>query len=211
MWRFEPFKDFLLDLSGHPLISTILLYDNDKERRPNLFYCDKIRHIQNGTNRGVNPIWNEGVKCSPTELVCILNDDVIFDLRLFRKVLEFKDHWTIMGLCAGDPIHNQTPLTTGEINIVRSHGESTFGFGQLMMVKKSSWLPIPDDLLLYYGDQWAFETTQFINRPIHIIQNLMFRTPCAVTTSEVGGSEILGREGIIYYDHFRRFKEQLRT
>ena len=209
MWRYKPFLTFLEDLCIFDIIDEIIIIDNDPINRPsslkrdvNLLqskFGDEVGLLTRGENIFVNPAWNWGVEIARHDKICILNDDLIFDLRVFyhvERILSPENN--VIGLHAGDPVHNQIPVTDGQINIIPWTGQNTFGFGQLMFIHKSKWIPIPDQLKMYYGDNWIFDMQLRRQLPIHIITNMLFKTPCAVTSSEFGGSELLAKEDRLY-------------
>ena len=117
------------------------------------------------SNIYVNPAWNYGMKRVRNEKVCILNDDLIFDFRVFNRVDELleKDTTGAIGMAPGDhpTLTGQPPVTSGIIDIKPHEGEHLWGFGMLMFVKKSHWVPIPSDIKMYYGDNWIFDTNNF--------------------------------------------------
>lgn len=223
MWRYAPFLRFLEDLCKFELIDDIIIINNDIERTPKWSYADdgywvrdeilrhpKITCLDQDENIFVNPAWNMGVAIAKNDMVCIMNDDLIFDLRVFYRVQEMlSEKNPLFGMIASDPVHNQPPVTDGAIDIVRWDGSiSSFGFGQLMFVHKPSWLPIPADLLLYYGDHWEFTVHQHLGNTINLITNMMFRTPFAVTSSEVK-SDKLETEHVLYNGHIEKFIHNL--
>ena len=91
MWRYQPFVKFLTDLLDHELIHEVIIINNDKSKTPELPNSSKLRLVDYGGNIYVNPSWNRGVRLSNTENVVIINDDLIFDLRVFKKLQQIDD------------------------------------------------------------------------------------------------------------------------
>lgn len=208
MWRYAPFTKFLEDLVECPLVDDIIIINNDITRTPfrlDVFDNPKIRTIVQDKNIFCNPAWNLGVSLAKNNKICIMNDDIVFDLRVFRRARGVSETFPVWGMIAGDPIFKQPPVTDGNIDIrIWNKLDSTFGFGQLMFIYKPFWLPIPDDLKLYYGDDWIKETTVARKKEIMLISNMMFKTPCAVTSSEMKG-DLLDREFPIYNQAIVKF------
>ena len=186
MWEYRPFVDFIPELCEHPLISKLIIIDNNFEKLPHIVPHNKLEHICFGHNIGVNPAWNLGVTMSETEHICLLNDDVLFDMRLFRKVLSMSNPDPgVIGLCPGNDAFQQPKVTDGSILIKGWAGEHTYGFGCLMFVRRSTWTPIPAKLKIYYGDDWIFNTNITKGKQNYIITNMFHYTPFAVTTGKL--------------------------
>lgn len=188
MWRFTPFVEFLQDLLDCDRVSEVLLFDNAKNNRPvsSAFYHDKIKILEYGKNTGVNFPWNQGVAEAKHKKVLILNDDVIFDFRVFSRVDRYLTAESgVIGLCPGVSDFKQPPFENGAIKIIPWSGQHTYGFGCMMFVHKDWYLPVPDGLFIYYGDNWIFDTALIRGRTNYLITNCLFYTPFASTTKEL--------------------------
>ena len=211
MWRYEPFTDFLQDLVRFDVVDEIILINNNPMATPSVpvLQNPKIRAITFGHNIGVNPAWNLGVREARNKKICILNDDVIFDVRAFYHVDPVLTPDTgITGICPGTADFNQPPVTSGSIKVIPWAGQHTFGFGCLMWVHQDAWVPIPDGCDIYYGDNWAFDTQLIRGRTNYIVTDCLFCTPFAVTCSKLGDvDDRLEREGRIFNDAMIKFRE----
>lgn len=186
MWRYEPFTKFLRDLLDHELVHEVIIINNDSAKTPTLPNHDKLRLIDNGRNIYVNPSWNQGVRLSKTENVVITNDDIIFDLRVLKRVQEINDpNFGLACLCPGEAYYKQPPFKDGTIDIVPWTGWNLFGFGQLMFIKKSQHVNIPYQLQIYYGDDWILQNAIDNFRNVYAITNILHYTPFAVTSHEI--------------------------
>ena len=209
MWRYEPFVEFLKELVTCDQVDEIILINNDTARTPNaqILSHKKIKTYAFGRNIFVNPAWNFGVHVSSNDSVCILNDDVKFDLGLFERVAAvLNEHTGVIGMCPGLPEFGQPAFTDGMINVVPWQGEHTFGFGCLMCIHKSWWTDIPDGLAVYYGDNWIFDACLVRSRPNYLITNIELYTPYASTTTSVATREMLDTEAVVYRDSFDKFR-----
>jgi predicted O-methyltransferase YrrM len=206
MWRFKPFEQFIHTLINCDLVGEILIYDNDKEHAPKTlnFLSEKVTIFQNETNLGVNPIWNEGIKVAHYDNICLMNDDIIFDLSVFEKVLPYlrKTSTGVVGLCPGVIEFSQPPFINGSITIQSWNKEHTYGFGCLMFINRKNYIPIPKELVMYFGDDFIFNICLTRHLTNYIITDLLHYTPFAKTTS----TEALGyldKERPIYTKKFR--------
>ena len=225
MWKYPPFVKFLEQLVKVDAIGEIVLINNDVAKTPSsmVFSNPKIKHLAQQRNIFVNPSWNLGVYTAKYNNVCILNDDVIVDFKLFYVMDEFmKNNIGVAGICPGDPAFNQIPFTNGQIDIVpwsppsdnNKHG-NLFGFGTLYFIDKRNWFDIPDGLDFYFGDDWVFETQRLYGRQNFIITNCHYYTPSAQTCTQIMTKEkysvTLEREREIYHREFDNFKTQSLT
>jgi len=193
MWKYQPFNSFLDYLVLTPAVGQIVIIDNDPNARPdNLSVLNdpKINLITFGKNIYVNPAWNLGVQMANFERICIMNDDIIFDLRLFNKLIpHISPVRGVYGICPGNQEMGQTPFTNGLIDVEHSplpyDYRKNFGFGQLMFLHKNNWIDIPDELKIYWGDNFIYDTQYFMMNQNYSITNLMHYTPQAVTTSTI--------------------------
>lgn len=201
MWRtVDQFAAFVKELCLHPLVGEIIIVNNHRELTPQGLVHSKIRMIDHGRNIYVNPAWNQGVAASRYDQLCIVNDDVTFDLGVLEKLLPLiTPQAGVFGLCPGEPDFDQPPITTGTIDVVAWTGQHTYGFGCLMFVHRQNWQPIPTGLDIYYGDNYIFDLQLAQSRTNYLITNMIFKSPFAATTSDTaitGG--VLERETPIY-------------
>jgi FkbM family methyltransferase len=203
MWKANnTFIPFLCELVRHPRVGEIILINNDNTKTPNdsVLNHSKIRHYDFEKNIYVNPAWNFGVTVSSNNKLCIVNDDLAFDTKLFDAVEEFiKPEHGVIGLCPGISQFNQPPYSDGSITIKEWAGEHTYGFGCLMFIHKDSWNAIPKGLDIYFGDNFIFDTNLRKGKKNFIITNIQHSTAFAQTTSDIsitGG--FLEREQVIY-------------
>jgi hypothetical protein len=209
MWKYEPFVDFLNELLNNSNVGEVILIDNDPTRTPVLRASSKLRYITFGSNIFVNPSWNYGVENASYDYVCILNDDLTFDLSVFNGVRPVLDNDTtgVIGITPGHKEYNQTPVTDGKYQIVPwQEGMHQFGYGCLMFVNKNNWTHIPDELKIYYGDYFIFDNHLANNRINYCIVNMFHNTPYAQTCVDMyiknaeQMAELQENEGIAYED-----------
>lgn len=222
MWRYRPFVSFLNNLCKLEVIDDIIVINNDSERTPwqDLRITDKVRWVDRGTNLFVNPSWNLGVELAKNPNVCIINDDVMVDFKLFILMDEFMTHnkfdFGLAGIHPGDPNFDQIPLTDGAIDLVgwnndwlSSTAGMRFGLGTLFFIRKENWIPIPEDMKLYYGDDWAFETMLHRGKHNYLITNCLYYSPnaqtCVDIMKEMDYNDTITKEGALYQQHISNF------
>ena len=169
MWKSEGFVHRLAKLSNIDVIGEIILIDNTSNT--NILPIPKVIHIIEGQNTFVNPAWNKGVNLAKWDKICIMNDDVEVHNELFTNVLpHITEEKGMIGLhefhgtgvwedepgCDYNRPHtlrgNRLPFKTFEINTSRRPG-----FGCIWFIHKKSYLPIPHQLKIWYGDDWIYQ------------------------------------------------------
>ena len=181
MWRSNLTMKLLSELQESHLVNEIVLIDNDPTKTPDLSGLTKIKYLTKGHNIYVNPAWNWGVAQASNELIGICNDDLTFNVNATLDLvsknqhklgcfgmhkLNFKEDADAFSFIKTD--ENQRP--TGE------------GFGCLMFLKKSNWIEIPNNLKIWFGDDWIIKT----NQPVHILRfkEMLGNEGYAITSSD---------------------------
>jgi hypothetical protein len=186
MWKYEPFKDFLNELLEHENVGEVILIDNDPLKTPlRLPSSNKLNYKTFGTNIYVNPSWNWGVENAQYDNVCILNDDMKFDLNVLEdlKVILNDPNTGVCGIIPGIEGYSQPPVTDGNYEVVPwTPGIHQFGYGCLMFVNKNNWVHIPEEIKIYYGDYFIFDTFLSTGKTNYCIINMKHETPYAQTT-----------------------------
>lgn len=187
MWRYEPFLDFAQYLLRMDVVSELIIINNDNQRTPNnpILKHPKVRMLDFGRNIFVNPAWNVGANVAREDILCFLNDDLQFDLRLLYKIVDFiRPDMGAIGLMTGDVNHGQVPVTTGDIDVIPYVGQNCIGFGELMFVHRNAWVDIPEGMNIGMGDIFIFEHSLFHKRQLYFIANMFHYHKGNTTTKE---------------------------
>lgn len=187
MWRHRPMLEFLSYLTRIDAVKDIVIIDNDRQRRGEdpILAHEKIKILDFGQNIFVNPAFNAGVKASQGDIICFLNDDMLFDLRLLFKVNKFMTpKMGALGLCKGIIELGQTPITDGNIDFIPFTGQNCHGFGEIMFVHRDNWIDIPAGLDLGFGDNFIFERYCFDGFQNWFIANMWHHHCGGLTVNE---------------------------
>lgn len=136
-------RKLLIDLEGCPEVGEVIIIDNVGVMRGE----GKQRILSKGKNIFVNPAWNWGVKEAKYDYICLCNDDVNFDTKVFKFLLNKKG---ITGLDT-DCYYNSGELKIEKIN------ERNWGWGCVIFFPKKEYKEIPDDLLIACGDDYLIK------------------------------------------------------
>lgn len=186
MWRVaDQFVEFVNKLCAEERVGEVIIVNNDNTKTPQGLDNPKIRMYDFGRNIYVNPAWNLGVEESRYSRICIVNDDVVFDMAVFERLQDMltADNG-LFGLCPGIDVFDQPPVTDKSIDIVPWTGQHTYGFGSLFFFHKAVWKTIPAGLDIYFGDNYAFDLQLAKGRKNYIIANMDFYSQFAATTSD---------------------------
>lgn len=102
-----------------------------------------------GENIYVNPAWNRGVELSKNEHIAICNDDINFNTSIF-ELISSNNIDGIIGQSSNNFNKNQEGLP----NISPMGHSRPWGWGTLLLTQKKYWIPIPEQLKIWYGDDF---------------------------------------------------------
>jgi glycosyltransferase involved in cell wall biosynthesis len=168
------------------MIGEIIVVDNNNSERPNrsVLSNPKIKILNFNRNTFVNEAWNKGVEAAKYDKLCFCKDDIIFDSRVFNRTY---DHITPeLGVMGVSVAPWQEYITDGIINIKNYEaGDGQWGFSLCFFMHKSRYEPVPEQLKLFFGDNFVFDNCLWRNLPIKVIKNIWFYTPNSVTISQL--------------------------
>ena len=164
LWRSDHTIRLLQELNQSPRVGEVILIDNSPEDCPSILkgISKKLVYLPQKENIYVNPAWNLGVRNAQYDLICICNDDIVFDTDVFHacgQELNRNEQATIVGAHK-----NSYPRADSKVlrPIHFTHGHWIGkGWGSLLFFSKSHWKNIPNELLIYSGDRYI--TTKFRN------------------------------------------------
>jgi len=158
MWRTPAIVDALKSYACSSFVGKIILIDNDASRRPDLeeSVLNRLTIINHGRNIFVNPAWNEGVSLCESEIICIANDDIFVDEKLFQVMisLDWESHGIDiigLGLCGEK---RATEISRILISKSAPLGAQVPTFGACMFMPRNNYVPIPEQLKIWYGDDY---------------------------------------------------------
>jgi len=148
MWKALTFEIQLTQLCNCNYVDEIILINNDQKNTPKykILNHNKIIHINFAENIFVNPAWNLGISLAKNNNICLLNDDILFDINVFEFMSQHKDI-TLCGL--------KMDSTDADLRLVETN-ERNLGFGCIMFLRKDTYTEIPKQLLIFYGDDYLF-------------------------------------------------------
>jgi hypothetical protein len=193
MWMaqqfFEKMAPYILQ---SPYVGELIIIDNNIKNRPKWdeLNHEKIKLYDFGENLFYNKSVNIGAKEAKEGILCLLNDDVIFDPEIF-KVISYnlsnaaaKD----IGMVYPNPRYfnrgedNPELIKKLKFEVCR---ELIDGYGCAMFVKKENYIDIPEEFVHHFGDVWL-HNIQIKNKRVNCwLDNWVVVTPMRVTTEKV--------------------------
>ena len=156
-------------------VGEILVIDNSTK---GFNYNDnRVRVIVPQENMFVNPSWNYGVENSKYEYIALANDDIKIPDRLCTRVLEkITDEIGIIGMSSknvidtrdknGNVILDISTIELSEAEEIKLEPTEfrTLSYGVLMFFKKTSYVEIPNELKIFFGDDWIIEQAKKLGK-----------------------------------------------
>lgn len=139
---------------AHPLVGEFIVIDNTIEGGNIKEDIPKLVYIEEKKNTFVNPAWNKGVSLAKYDKLMFLNDDVITDFALIDKVYDYiTEDRGMIGIGEG------CWEKTGEVFEIKPVYEFPGAYACLFFMHKNSYRNIPEELKVWYGDNWLFDKT----------------------------------------------------
>jgi len=148
----ESVYSLLENISKCENIKEIILINNDPDIHSDI-NIEKVIELK-FNNIYVNPAWNIGVKNSNSNLICIMNDDIDFNLDIFHFINEQLENPEVKILGASKLSYSRTEDEQWTIEKVSIRNR---GWGCLIFLKKENYFEIPDDLRIHFGDDYLIK------------------------------------------------------
>lgn len=137
--------------AAHSIVLEVLVINNAPA--PLAWEYPKVRVLQQAENIYVNPAWNLGAREARGEYLAIVNDDVLFDTSLFNRAARWL-RLPFVGIVGPDP--SCFTASSGDRVWFRPVYSRRYGYGTCMLMRRDRYVPIPEEMLIYAGDDWLF-------------------------------------------------------
>lgn len=190
MWRANDFFARMLPMMVEsPFVGEIIIIDNDSSRRPSEidFSSKKIKFFVSDENLYFNKSMNIGAENANFDILCLANDDIIFDPAIFGAICDVFDKET-MGMIFPHPAYLNRGKENAKLiqNLALIEAETPLdGFGCCIFIHSENFKTIPSELIHHFGDVFLFEMMKKMNKKNYFLHNWVMMTPMRVTTSVV--------------------------
>jgi len=195
LWKSNRTDKLLKDLEECEYVDEIIVIDNSS-----IYETDrtigKIRMISKGENIYVNPAWNLGIKIAKNECIALCNDDINFNPNIFGLIT--KNILLEYGII-GQSEFNYKGNNTNEPIIEKWMGSvRDWGWGCLIILRKKDWISIPDDIKIWYGDDYIFKCNSVIKSTL---KNFNIETEMSTTSDEKKWDVVKNQDKINFINH----------
>ena len=194
LWKSDRIGKLISDLNACEYVDEIIVIDNLYDGYQDT-KVEKIRFVSFAGNIYVNPAWNKGIELAKTECIALCNDDINFDPNIFGAITENTLMYSgIVGMGEGnykDPIDEER----GPYIDIWQPGINDWGWGCLILLKKSHWQPIPNDIKIWYGDNFIKDVNSVSKG---CLRNFRVETEMSTTSDEKEWDEVKKKD----YEHF---------
>ena len=163
--------------AAHPRVLEVLVINNAPE--PLAWESPKVRVLQQAENIYVNPAWNLGAREARGRFLAIINDDVMFDPALFDKVSRVLRLPGVGMIGSGRECFE---VHAGASLRLRPVFERPHAYGVVMFMRRSHYRPIPEQMRIFCGDDWLFQSQ---GAPNYRITGFRMRTDMSATSGAV--------------------------
>ena len=165
-------KLLLFNLFEDPAVSEIIIIDNsgNKELSEDFPLQPKVKVYHQDINIYVNPSWNLGVKLASENFIGILNDDITIPEGIFSSLssIPFEDIGIIGAAFPQiQQVENPARFTFSEASLLQ-YSTRSWAFGIFMVMHKNNYIEIPEDMLVWCGDDYLFHQTAKLGRPNYL-------------------------------------------
>lgn len=202
LWKSNRIFDMLETYIKADSIGEIIIIDNNKKYFEYFKQIpDKINLIQPETNIYVNPAWNHGIKISKFENICVVNDDLTFDVRVFDLLLS--SNVLNNGIIGLSQTSYELKMNDNIILDEWKSGMDDWGWGCMIFLKRNMWVEIPDNIKVWFGDNFIKDVNP---NPKWILKGLKVETEMSVTSDLKEFDEIKKMDQINYINYLRSIR-----
>lgn len=168
----ELLDNLVRSLDSDISVSEIIVIDNSTKGYS--LESGKLRVIVPDENLFVNPSWNLGVREAKEQIVALLNDDITIPDSFCQTILSQMDE--SMGVIGfhRDFIENTKEIMpvpeATDLTLIPAKGRCGF-FGIAMFFYKTSYIEIPEDIKIFWGDDWLYYQNEKLKRKNYYIAN----------------------------------------
>lgn len=160
-------------LNDDKCVDEILIIDNSTKGFKGNF--SKVKTIVSYKNLFVNPSWNLGIKNIKNDYFAIFNDDLVIPDNFCSKILSLLDKKNgLIGIDRDfiETLDNVLELPNEDlVPFLIETKERNLHWGTIIMGHKNSYYQIPDNILIWCGDDYLFKMNLKNNKKNYKLSN----------------------------------------
>ena len=209
LWRAKEFTDHLVNvLVEDESVGEIIIIDN----APADFFYDneKVVILRQEENIYVNPSWNLGVEESDYDKFIILNDDIIIPYNFVSQLEKWlTEDRGIIGIDkpsvikVADCSNENITFLDREIAL-KTIVMRDWGFGIAMGGHRQSYYKIPENLRIWYGDDYLTKMNSEEGKVNYVIDDIPIFTKMSTTSDAEEFNEIKNVDTLMYNRFIKR-------
>lgn len=151
MWQGKGCLQSMKDIVKQESVGELIVIDNTEASVTINEKIPKLVHIKEGRNTYVNPAWNKGYRLAKFDKLLFVNDDVQTNWGFINAIEEYitEDR----GMIGAGVSCWQGPHHGGGVVPINNRPNC---YGCVFAIHKNSYVEIPEDLKIHYGDDWLF-------------------------------------------------------
>ena len=203
LWRAKEFTDHLVNvLVEDESVGEIIIIDN----APADFFYDneKVVILRQEENLYVNPSWNLGIEESDYDKFIILNDDIIIPYNFVSQLEKWltKDKGIIgidkpSVIKVADCSNKNITFLDRKIEL-KSIVNRDWGFGIVMAGHRKSYYKIPENIRIWYGDDYLTQMNNEEGKVNYVIDDIPIFTRMSATSDAEEFNEIKNVDTLMY-------------
>jgi hypothetical protein len=151
MWQGKGCLQSMKDIVKQEAVGELIVIANTEVSVTINEKIPKLVHIKEGRNTYVNPAWNKGYRLAKFDKLLFVNDDVQTNWGFINAIEEYitEDR----GMIGAGVSCWQGPHHGGGVVPINNRPNC---YGCVFAIHKNSYVEIPEDLKIHYGDDWLF-------------------------------------------------------
>ena len=203
LWKAKEFLDHLVDvLIEDESVGEIIIIDN----APADFSYDneKIFILRQEENLYVNPSWNLGIEESEYDKFIILNDDIIIPYNFISQLqyLLTEDKGVVgidkKSVIKEDSFKDESVTFLDRKIALNPLNDRTWGFGIVIAGHKKSYYKVPENIRIWYGDDYLVNMNIDAGKINYVIDDLPIFTKMSTTSDLEEFNEIKEVDKLMY-------------
>ena len=187
----------------------LIIIDNKNSEYTN--NSDKITIIKPNKNLYVNPSWNLGVSIAKGDYICLLNDDIIFNIKTLKKGLDqlllIDSNFGIFASHILEGWNKRLAMNKDDDQItIKELDVRVWGFGMLMLMKKENYYMIPPEFKVFFGDDFLHAiNTDLLGKKSYWADGMSYSGQFSASSSEEEiGKDYMIKEAAIWPEVIER-------
>jgi len=203
LWKAKEFLDHLVDvLIEDESVGEIIIIDN--AHADFSYDNENVFILRQEENLYVNPSWNLGIEESECDKFIILNDDIIIPYNFISQLqyLLTEDKGVVgidrKSVIKEDSFKDESVTFLDRKIVLKPLNDRTWGFGIVIAGHKKSYYKVPENIRIWYGDDYLVNMNIEAGKINYVIDDLPIFTKMSTTSDLEEFNEIKEIDKLMY-------------